>query len=94
MKEERDVYVPMRDGVKLATDIFRPDAPRKFPALLAMWAYGKDCQSVRIPESPTPKDIDESREQIDPRQKREAILANQATWYCGKCLAYCPVAQK
>jgi predicted acyl esterase len=41
----RDVRVPMRDGVELCIDIFRPDAPEKFPALLAFAIYNKDLQS-------------------------------------------------
>jgi predicted acyl esterase len=31
---EKDVYITMRDGVRLAVDIFRPDAEGRFPALL------------------------------------------------------------
>lgn len=31
---ERNVMVPMRDGVRLATDIYRPDKPGQFPVLL------------------------------------------------------------
>lgn len=34
VKHEAKVPVPMRDGVKLAAEIFRPDAPGKFPVLL------------------------------------------------------------
>ncbi len=34
--------VPMRDGVKLATDVFRPDAPGRFPVLVTRGPYGKD----------------------------------------------------
>ncbi len=30
---ERDVAVPMRDGVTLRANVFRPDAPGRFPAL-------------------------------------------------------------
>ena len=30
-----DVYVPMRDGVKICVDVYRPPAEGKFPALLA-----------------------------------------------------------
>jgi putative CocE/NonD family hydrolase len=33
---ETKVPVPMRDGVRLAADIFRPDAPGKFPALMLL----------------------------------------------------------
>jgi len=42
--EERDVYVPMRDGVRLAINVFRPDSPGKFPALVALSPYVKDHQ--------------------------------------------------
>ena len=49
---ERDVPLKMRDGVTLRADVFRPDAPGKFPGLLALSAYGKDCQSAPIPAQP------------------------------------------
>jgi predicted acyl esterase len=49
---ERDVAVPMRDGVVLRADVFRPDAPGQFPGLLALSAYGKDSQSAPIPAQP------------------------------------------
>lgn len=39
---ERNVMVPMRDGARLATDIFRPDAPGRFPVLVNRGPYGKD----------------------------------------------------
>ena len=45
---ERDVAIPVRDGVALDSDIFRPDAPGKFPALLAVHAYSKAAQSVEL----------------------------------------------
>ena len=38
--EELDIKVPMRDGVRLSTNIYRPDAPGKFPALLMRSPYG------------------------------------------------------
>lgn len=38
---ERDVRVPMRDGVRLATDIYRPDGAAPLPALLERTPYGK-----------------------------------------------------
>ncbi|MDP6642663.1 MAG: CocE/NonD family hydrolase [Rhodospirillales bacterium] len=38
---ERDVGVPMRDGVKLYADIFRPPGRKKVPALIAWSPYGK-----------------------------------------------------
>ena len=33
--------VPMRDGVRLATDVFRPDAPGRFPAVLIRTPYNR-----------------------------------------------------
>ena len=52
MKEERDVFVSMRDGVRVAVDIFRPDADGKFPALLGMSPYGKGIQTLPIANQP------------------------------------------
>ncbi len=43
---EKDVLVKMRDGTKLAVDIYRPKASGKFPALLAMSPYTKEAQSL------------------------------------------------
>jgi putative CocE/NonD family hydrolase len=44
---ERDVMVPMRDGVRLAADVYRPATggvarPGKFPVVLERTPYGKD----------------------------------------------------
>jgi len=43
----KDVMVPMRDGVRLATDIYRPavdgePVPRRFPTILGRTSYNKD----------------------------------------------------
>jgi putative CocE/NonD family hydrolase len=38
--EELDIKVPMRDGVRLSTDIYRPDEPGNFPVLLMRSPYG------------------------------------------------------
>jgi putative CocE/NonD family hydrolase len=38
---ERNVMVPMRDGVKLATDIVRPKGEGRFPVILSRTPYGK-----------------------------------------------------
>jgi predicted acyl esterase len=45
---ERDVFVPMSDGVNINVDVFRPDGDGKFPALLSMSPYNKEVQSDRI----------------------------------------------
>jgi predicted acyl esterase len=55
IKEELDVMVPMRDGIRLSMNIFRPDARGKFPALLAMSPYGKEEQEIPLPPQPLRK---------------------------------------
>jgi predicted acyl esterase len=57
---ESDVFVEVRDGVKLAIDIYRPDAPGKFPALLALSPYGKKAQVFESPPQPFGKSIFEA----------------------------------
>jgi predicted acyl esterase len=49
IKIEKNVMVPMRDGVRLAVDIYRPDAPGRFPALLGLSSYGKAIQTLPYP---------------------------------------------
>ncbi len=39
VRVERNVRIPMRDGVTLAADLYRPDAPGKFPALMTLVYY-------------------------------------------------------
>ena len=46
---ERNVAIPVREAVTLDSDIFRPDADGKFPALLAVHAYPKEAQSSGNP---------------------------------------------
>src|SRR5262245_9077864 len=48
MVAEKDVLVPMRDAVKLAVDIYRPDTAEKLPALLAFSIYNKDLQGPDV----------------------------------------------
>ena len=50
MVVEKDVFVTMRDGARVAVDIFRPDAPGEFPALYATSAYQKDL--AYLPQVP------------------------------------------
>src|SRR5687768_17357129 len=41
---ERNVAVPMRDGVILRANVFRPDEPGSYPVLVLRTPYGKDPQ--------------------------------------------------
>ena len=38
---ETDVKVPMRDGVRMAAHVFRPDAEGRFPGILLRTPYGR-----------------------------------------------------
>ncbi|HLK59922.1 MAG TPA: CocE/NonD family hydrolase [Chthonomonadaceae bacterium] len=42
VKIEKKVMVAMRDGVHLATDIYRPDAPGTYPVILQRTPYGRE----------------------------------------------------
>jgi uncharacterized protein len=43
---EKDIMVPMRDGVRLATDAWVPAGDGPFPALLVRLPYGKDLPGL------------------------------------------------
>ncbi len=43
---QKNVMVPMRDGVRLATDIFRPAAPGKYPVVLVRTPYGNESTQI------------------------------------------------
>lgn len=38
---EKDIVLPMRDGIKLYADVFRPKTDEKVPAVLIWSPYGK-----------------------------------------------------
>lgn len=46
MRTQRDVFVRMRDGVRVAVTVYRPAAPGRFPALLGASAYRYDNDSA------------------------------------------------
>jgi putative CocE/NonD family hydrolase len=48
MRIEKDVRVPMRDGVCLAADLYRPVTDEKVPALVALSHYGKELQALAL----------------------------------------------
>ena len=50
MVVEKDVFVTMRDGAKVAVDVFRPEAPGNYPVLYATSAYQKDL--AYLPQTP------------------------------------------
>ena len=51
MIAEKDVMVAMRDGIKIAVDVYRPDTSDKLPALLAFSIHNKDLQGPELAEA-------------------------------------------
>src|SRR3990170_3749190 len=51
MIKEYDLPVPMRDGVTLRVDVYRPHAPGKFPVLYTCAMHNKDLQLVEVAEN-------------------------------------------
>lgn len=50
VKVKKDIAIPMRDGIKIAADIYYPDTDGKFPALLSISPYGKEIQKLPLPD--------------------------------------------
>ena len=47
---EQNIMVPMRDGIRLATDVFRPAQEGQYPVLLTRVPYNKDLRSPFDPD--------------------------------------------
>ena len=45
MTRDEDVAVPVRDGINLLADVYRPDAPGRFPVLIAASPYPRQIQN-------------------------------------------------
>jgi predicted acyl esterase len=45
---DRDLIVPMRDGVRLFANLFRPTADRPYPLIMSVTPYGKDKLPDRL----------------------------------------------
>ena len=45
---EKQVMVPMRDGVRLAADLYRPDADGAFPVIVARIPYGRANPRLKV----------------------------------------------
>ncbi|HEY4076731.1 MAG TPA: CocE/NonD family hydrolase [Rhizomicrobium sp.] len=49
ISREDDVAIPMRDGVDLLADIFRPTSPDRYPVLIAASPYPRQIQNLGAP---------------------------------------------
>jgi predicted acyl esterase len=45
---DRDVKIPISDGIEIDVDIVRPDADGRFPAILSLSPYPKEPQYLPI----------------------------------------------
>jgi len=48
MIQERDILITMRDGTRLALDVYRPDAEGAYPVLYATALHNKDMQGPDV----------------------------------------------
>jgi predicted acyl esterase len=44
VKLDANVYVKMRDGIKIAVDVYRPEAEGRYPGIMSTSPYIKDLQ--------------------------------------------------
>src|SRR3989304_5498937 len=44
IKLDENVYVKMRDGIKIAVDVYRPEAEGRYPGIMSTSPYIKDLQ--------------------------------------------------
>lgn len=54
---QRDVAIPLRDGVTIYADIFRPVGGGKCPALIALSPYGKEIGTQWLDDVPMRADV-------------------------------------
>jgi len=54
MRSTLDVYVRMRDGVRVPVDIYLPDGPGPFPTVLIRTPYVKSAPDLQPPAPPPP----------------------------------------
>ncbi len=52
MSVQRGVMIRTRDGTRVACDVYLPDEPGRYPALLSYSHYGKDLQRISDKRSP------------------------------------------
>ena len=58
MVVEKDVAIPMKSGLSLMANVYRPSGAGKYPVMVAMSAYGKDLP----PQDFAPQYLDKARE--------------------------------
>jgi predicted acyl esterase len=79
MIEERDIIVAMRDGTRLAVDVYRPDAPGKYPVLYASALHNKDLQGPDIADVLPPQPATHLSGSGRSRRAIRGVLSQAAT---------------
>jgi predicted acyl esterase len=74
IRVEKDVAVTMRDGVRISTNVYRPDKEGKFPVIMSFSAYGKD--------------IDPAKQARDTEKQREAIGLSLGSYRISECTPF------
>jgi len=80
MIEERDNSVAMRDGTRLAVDVYRPDAPGKYPVLYASALHNKDIQGPDIADILPPQPATRLSGSVPSRRATPGVSSPTATF--------------
>jgi predicted acyl esterase len=74
IRVEKDVPVVMRDGIRISTNVFRPEKEGRFPVMMSFSPYGKD--------------IDPAKMARDTEKQREAIGLSLGSYRISECTPF------
>lgn len=74
IRVNKDVFVEMRDGIKICINVYRPEKDGKFPVIMSFSAYGKD--------------IDPSKQARDAEKQREQIGLSLGSYRISECTPF------
>ncbi|HEY2104444.1 MAG TPA: CocE/NonD family hydrolase [Candidatus Binataceae bacterium] len=76
---EKDLPIPMRDGIVLKADLYRPDGPQRLPVLLNRTPYGKSGPMLRQAMDPVRAALNDYNVLIQDCRGR---YRSEGTWTC------------
>ena len=74
IRVDKDVFVEMRDGIKICINVYRPEKDGKFPVIMSFSAYGKD--------------IDPAKQARDAEKQREKIGLSLGSYRISECTPF------
>ena len=74
IRVEKDVPVVMRDGVRISTNVFRPDKEGRFPVMMSFSPYGKDIDPAKMAQ--------------ETEKQREAIGLSLGSYRISECTPF------